>query len=103
MNKWKSPGDRQIEYMADVARNSFFQLEDLQKIHIMLEKINDSLTRLTDILTRESISSTPSPIADEITKPAVGITQVDRKVGVNKGCCQTANGDPNKDRSDTYH
>lgn len=95
---WKSPGDRQLEYLKDIATNSFTMLEEMREMNAELILLNTNLFR---VLSNGSISSTPSPT--NVDKPAVGFTTEDRKISSCHRSCQTGNGDTPKDRTETYH
>jgi hypothetical protein len=95
---WKSTGDRQLEYLKDLATNSFTLLEEIRHMREELTLLNNNLF---GVLYKDTISSSPSP--PNVDQPAVGFTEENRKVPACHRSCQTRDGDPSRDRTETYH
>jgi hypothetical protein len=93
---WKSTGDRQLEYLKDLATNSFTLLEEIRHMREELTLLNNNLF---GVLYNDTISSSPSP--PNVDQPAVGFTAENRKVPACHRSCQTGDGDTTEDREST--
>jgi hypothetical protein len=95
---WKSSGDRQLEYLKNIAENSFTLLEEIRHMREELTLLNNNLF---GVLCNDGISS--SPPLPNAGKPAVGFTEENRTVLARHRPCQTGDGGTPKDRAETYH